>query len=62
MENLILEIHPHSPFSINNPVSSDSLTAQQKSDKFCKNKLKQLHQQQMLNFKLDDKGVLRKLV
>ena len=58
MENLILEIHPHSPSSIDNPVDSDSLIAQQKSDMFCKNKVKQLHQQQML----DDKGVLRTLV
>ena len=55
MENLILEIHPHSLFSINNPVNSDSLIAQQKADKFYKNKVKQLHQQQKSDFELDDK-------
>ena len=36
MENLILEIHPHSSPSINIPVNLDSLVAQQKSDRFCK--------------------------
>ena len=61
MENLILEIHPHSLSSINNPVNSDSLIAQQKSDKFFKNKVRQLHHKQKSGFKLDDKGVLRKL-
>ena len=62
MENLILEIHPHSLSSINIPVNLDSLIAQQKSDRFCKNKVKHLHHQQKLDFKLDDKGILRKLV
>ena len=45
MENLILEIHPHSLSSINNPFNPDYLIAQQKSDRFCKNKVKQLHHQ-----------------
>ena len=45
MENIILEIHPHSLSSINNPVNPDYLLAQQKSEKFCKNKVKQLHHQ-----------------
>ena len=36
MENLILEIHSHGIASINIPVNSDSLIAQEKSDKFCK--------------------------
>ena len=36
--------------------------AQQKSDRFCKNKVKHLYQQQKLDFKLDNKGILRKLV
>ena len=62
MENLILEIHPHSSSSINIPVNLDSLVAQQKSDIFCKNKMKCLYHQQKLDFELDDKGVLRKLV
>ena len=62
MENLILEIHPHSSSSINIPVNLDSLIAQQKADRYCKNKVKHLHHQQKLDFKLDDKGVLRKLV
>ena len=62
MENLILEIQPHSLSSINIPVSLDSFIAQQKSDRFCKNKVKHLHHQQKLDFELDDKGVLRKLV
>ena len=62
MENLILEIHPHSSSSINIPFNLDSLVAQQKSDRFCKYKVKCIHQQQKLDFVLDDKGVLRKLV
>ena len=62
MGNLILEIPPCSLSSINIPVNLDSLTAQQKSDRFCKNKVKHLHHQQNLDFELDDKGVLRKLV
>ena len=45
-----------------NLINLDSLIAQQKSDRFCKNKVKHLHHQQKLDFKLDDKGVLRKLV
>ena len=60
MENLILETHPHSLSSINIPVNLDSLIAQQKSDRFCKNKVKQLHHQQKSDFELDNKGVLRK--
>ena len=55
MENLIIEIHPHSLSSINIPVNLDSLVAQQKSDRFCKNKLKCLHHQQIMDFKLDNK-------
>ena len=43
MENLILEIHPHSLSSINIPVNLDSLIAQQKSERFWKNKVKHLH-------------------
>ena len=35
MENLILEIHPHSSSSVNIPVNLYSLIAQQKSDRFC---------------------------
>ena len=62
MENLILEIHSHSSSSINIPVNLDSLVAKQKSDRFCKNKVKHLHHQQKSNFELDDKGILRKLV
>ena len=62
MENLILEIHPHSLSSINILVNLDSLIGQQKADRVCKNKVKHLHQQQRLNFELDDKGVFRKLV
>ena len=62
MENLILEIYPHCSSSTNNPVNSDSLIVQQKSDKFYKNKVMQLHQKQKLDSKLDDKEVLRKLV
>ena len=62
MENLILEIHPHSSSSINIPGNLDSLIAQQKSDRFCKNKVKHLHCQPKLDFEQDDKGILRKLV
>ena len=62
IENLILEIHPQSLSSINIPVNLDSLRAQQKSERFCRNKVKHLHDQQKSDFKLDDKGVLRKLV
>ena len=62
MVNLILEIHSCSLSSINILVNSDSLIAQQKSYKFCKNKVKQLHHQQKSDFKLDNKGELRKLV
>ena len=62
MENLILEIHPHSSSSINIPVNLDSLIVQQRSDRFCKNKVKCLHHQQKSDFKLDNKGVLRKLL
>ena len=62
MENLILEIHLHSSPSINIPFHLDSLVAQQKSDRFYKNKVKCLHHQQKLDFELDNKGVLRKLV
>ena len=40
MENLFLEIHPHSSSSFNIPVNLNSLVAQQKSDRFCKNKVK----------------------
>ena len=62
MENLILEIHPHRLLFINILVNLDSLIAQQKSDRFCKNKVKHLHHQQKSDFELDDKGVLGKLV
>ena len=62
MENLILEIHPHSSSSFNIPVNLDSLIAQQKSENFCKNKVNHLQHQQKSDFELDDKGVLRKLV
>ena len=62
MENLIQEIHPHSSSSINIPFNLDSLVAQQKSDRFCKNKVKHLHHQQKSDFELDDKGILGKLV
>ena len=34
MENLVLEIHPHSSSSINIPFNLDSLVVQQKSDRF----------------------------
>ena len=50
MENLILEIHSDSVSSINIPVNSDSLIAQQRSDKFYKNKVKQLHHQPKSDF------------
>ena len=62
MEILIFEIHSHSSCSTNIPTNLDSLIEQQKSDKFCKNKLKQLHHQEQPDFKLDAKAVLRKLV
>ena len=62
MENLILEIHPHISPSINIPVNLDSLVAQQKSDRFCKNKVKCLHHQQKSDFELGNKGVHRKVV
>ena len=55
MENLILEIHPHSSSSINILFNLDSLVAQQKSDRFCKNKVKCLHHQLILDFKLANK-------
>ena len=56
MKNLILEIHPHNSSSINIPVNLGSLVAQQKSDRFCKNKVKHLHHQQNLDFKLGWQG------
>ena len=62
MEYLILEILPHSSSFINIPVDLGSLIAQQKSDRFCKNKVKHLHDQQKSDFELDDKEILRKLV
>ena len=62
MENLTLEIWPHSSSFINIAVNLNSLIAQQKSDKFYKKKVKLLHYQQKSDFELDDKGVLRKLV
>ena len=62
MKNLIFEIHSHSTSSTNIPINSDSLIEQQKSDKFCKNKVKQLHCQKQPDFELDDKGIFRKLV
>ena len=63
MENLILEVHPHqSSTSINIPFNLDSLVAQEKTDRVYKNKVKCIHHQQKLDFELDDKGVLRKLV
>ena len=44
MENVIFEIHSNSHISCsaNIPTNLDSLIEQQKSDKFCKNKIKQL--------------------
>ena len=46
MENLVLEVYPHqSSTSINIPFNLDSLVAQQKTDKFCKNKVKSIHHQ-----------------
>ena len=50
MENLILEIHPHSSSSFNILFNLDSLVAQQKSDRFCRNKVKCLHHQQKIRF------------
>ena len=64
MENFIFEIHSysHSSHSANFPTNLDSLIEQQKSDKFCKNKVIQLQCQNQPDFELDDKRVLRKLV
>ena len=51
MGNLIFEIHLHSTCYTNIPTNLGSLKEQQKSDKFCKNKVKQiLHQKQILSW------------
>ena len=56
IKNLILEIHPHqSSSSVNILFNLDSLVAQQKTDRFCKNKAKCIHHHQRSDFELDDK-------
>ena len=62
MENLIFKIHSHSPCTTNISTNLDSFINQQKADKFCKNKVKQLYCHKQTDFKLDDRGVLRKTV
>ena len=59
---LIFEIHSYCPCTTNIPTNLDSLIKQQRTDKFCRNKVKQLHRHKQTHFKLDDKGVLRKTV
>ena len=62
MENLIFEIHSHNPCTTNTPTNLYSLIKQQKTDAFCRNKVKQLQCHKQTDLKLDDKGVLRKTV
>ena len=62
MQNFIFEVHSPSSCSTNIPINLDSLIEQQKSDKFCKSKVRQLHHQKQPDFELDDKEILRKVV